>query len=44
MAGIAYFLLGYVWYQMIFHRLVYREIAAKVTATDLLITFVRGLI
>jgi hypothetical protein len=43
-AGIAYFLLGYIWYQMIFRRLVYREIAAKVTATDLLITFVRGFV
>jgi hypothetical protein len=43
-AGIAYFLLGYIWYQIIFRGLVYRELAAKVTAPDLLITFVRGLV
>jgi Protein of unknown function (DUF1761) len=43
-AAVAYFVLGYIWYQMVFRRPVYREIAGKVTATDLFVTFMRGLV
>ena len=43
-AAVAYFVLGWVWYQLLFRRPVYREIAGKVTAADLTITFVRGLV
>jgi hypothetical protein len=43
-ASVANFVLGGIWYQLLFRKPVYREIAGRVTPRDLSIAFVRGLV